>query len=154
MSVIGDIAPAGLPASEAIRTMLHTMVDQILEARSKEAAEHAGDLREVARAVYESRRARNKILPPGLLGEPAWDILLDLYGNDTGASGMSTKSVCLAADVPYSTAWRCLGALEADGLIERYSDSHDARRNLVRLTARGETAVRQCVGAAAGLRAA
>lgn len=150
MTVPGEIAPAGYPASDTIRSILHSMVDQILEARSREAAETCGDLREVARAVYDSRRARNKILPPGLLGEPAWDILLDLYGNDTG-QGASTKHVCLAADVPYSTAWRCLGALESDGLIVRYSDNLDARRHLVRLTSLGESAVRRCVGAVAGL---
>lgn len=150
MSVPGEVAPAGTPVSETIRSILHSMVDQVLAARNRAAAEGYGDLREVARAVYESRRARNKILPRGLLGEPAWDILLDLYGNQAG-QGASTKSVCLAADVPYSTAWRCLGALEADGLIERYGDRHDARRSLVRLTPQGEIAVRRCVGAAAGI---
>ncbi|MBC2669344.1 MarR family transcriptional regulator [Novosphingobium piscinae] len=151
MSLPGNNPQVGEPASDAIRTMLHAMVDQLLAERRRDQTEQAADLREVARAVYQTRRARNKILPRELLGEPAWDILLDLYGNDADQRGASTKRVCLAADVPYSTAWRCLAALEADGLVERFGDNLDARRQLVRLTERGEAAVRQCVGVAAGL---
>ena len=72
-------------------------------------------------------------------------MLLDLFANDPGRTGLSTKSVCAAADIPYTTAWRCLSPLTADGLVERAEDATDARRSLVRLTDRGEAALRLCL---------
>ncbi|MGM3253246.1 hypothetical protein ACS22W_25800, partial [Escherichia coli] len=34
---------------------------------------------ELARRTYADRRRRDKLFQPGLFGEPAWDILLDLF---------------------------------------------------------------------------
>lgn len=141
--------PAGSVGGDAIRSMLHTLVDQIFEERLRAIPAHRdeGDLRDQARAIYDRRRLRSRVLPKALLGEPAWDMLLDLYASAVGRQGLATKSVCLAADVPYSTAWRCLGMLEADGLIERFDDARDGRRSLVRLTDYGEAALSKCLGA-------
>lgn len=151
MPALGGIARAESAGREAMRSMLHSLVDQIFADRRRAvpAPCELPDLRRIARTIYSRRRLRSRMLPRTLLGEPAWDMLLDLFANDADRQGLSTKSVCLAADVPYSTAWRCLGTLVGDGLIERQDDVRDGRRSLVRLTDRGENAVRQCLGAMA-----
>ena len=144
--------PAESAGGEAIKSMLHTLVDQVFEERMQAVPapvqRDSSDLRGFAQAIYDRRRLRSRVLPRALLGEPAWDMLLDLFANDPVRTGLTTKSVCLAADVPYSTAWRCLGALEADGLIARFDDARDGRRSLVRLTDYGEAAVCKCLGTA------
>lgn len=151
MTAMGGVVPAGSAGGEALRSMLHSLVDQIFEERLRTVPgpRELPDLRWVARTIYDLRRLRSKILPRALLGEPAWDMLLDLFANDSQREGLTTKSVCVASDVPYSTAWRCLGTLEADGLIERLNDTRDGRRSLVRLTDYGDAAVRKCLHAAA-----
>jgi DNA-binding MarR family transcriptional regulator len=54
----------------------------------------------------------------------------ELMGGPIPTSG----NVCLAADVPISTALRKLQAMENAGLIERRRDSDDERRTIIRLT--------------------
>lgn len=147
MSALGSIDPAGDSGGDSIKALLHTLVERIgVQNGALASPPPVERARQVAEAVYAARRARSHFLPRALLGEPAWDMLLDLFASDPDLKGLSTKRVCLAADVPYSTAWRCLAALEADGLITRFDDRRDARRSLVALTPKGETMVRRCMG--------
>lgn len=91
----------------------------------------------IANRVWEERRARAAILPPHLLGEPGWDMLLDLFIAERAGRASVVKSVCLASGVPYSTAWRWLRALEREELVRFESDSKDLRRVVVRITQAG-----------------
>jgi DNA-binding MarR family transcriptional regulator len=91
-----------------------------------------------AQALYDMRRAREPFFGQNadLFGEPAWDILLDLFiGHERGAE-MCVSDACIGACVPPSTAIRWLAILEDRGLIERDADPFDARRRCVRLTRR------------------
>ena len=88
----------------------------------------------LAEEVYRDRRRRARHLPTRLLGEPAWDILLDLYVAAGRGHTVSVSNACLAAAAPASTALRWLNHLEAEGLVERLADKADARRHYVRLT--------------------
>ena len=72
-----------------------------------------------------------------LFGEPAWDILLDLYAAAVRGETVSVSNACRAADAPPSTALRWLRHLEDERLVERSADSTDARRHFVRLSKRG-----------------
>jgi DNA-binding MarR family transcriptional regulator len=90
-----------------------------------------------AAEVYRDRRRRARHLPSRLLGEPAWDILLDLYVADCRGHSVSVSNACLAADTPASTALRWLQHLQSEGLVERLADKNDARRHYVRLTGAG-----------------
>ena len=107
-----DAAPAALPAAGALLGLL-------------------------AEEVYRDRRRRARHLPTRLLGEPAWDILLDLYVAAGRGQAVSVSNACLAADAPASTALRWLHHLEDEGLVERLADQTDARRHYVRLTDAG-----------------
>jgi DNA-binding MarR family transcriptional regulator len=91
----------------------------------------------LAEEVYRDRRRRARHLPQRLLGEPAWDILLDLYAAAGRGEAVSVSNACLGADAPASTALRWLQHLESDGLVERLPDETDARRHYVRLTPPG-----------------
>ncbi len=90
-----------------------------------------------AQMLLRERRLRCEYLPQELFGEPAWDMLLDLYVAEKKNQLISTTSACLASNAPLSTALRWLKVLEEDGYIYRISDEQDARRTFVRITEKG-----------------
>lgn len=84
------------------------------------------------RQLIESRPAKT-----GLFGDPAWNILLDLF-----IAHMLGKCVCvtdtaLAGNVPVTTALRWLSSLERTSLVERRRDHTDRRRSFVFLSGSG-----------------
>ena len=90
-----------------------------------------------ARLVYRERRRRQQFFDNKLFGEPAWDILLDLYAAAENGRPVYVTDACVAADAPLTTALRWISVLENAGLIVREADKADARRILVRLSADG-----------------
>jgi hypothetical protein len=107
-----------------------------------------------AKAQYDTRRSRAMVLPAKLLGEAAWDMILDLFINQVAGKKVSISSACIAADVPSTTALRYIYILEADGLIKRTDDRYDQRRSFVELT--DDCFIRMCryLDNAEGVRAA
>ena len=91
----------------------------------------------LAEEVYRERRRRAQHFSQRLFGEPAWDILLDLYAAAVRGETVSVSNACRAADAPSSTALRWLQHLEDDRLVERTADPTDGRRHFVRLSKRG-----------------
>jgi DNA-binding MarR family transcriptional regulator len=91
-------------------------------------------LAEIAEVEYGTRRARNQYLGADLLGEPAWDILLDLLVQQGRGRRISVTSACLASGAPCSTALRWIAALEASGLVNRVAARHDKRVVFLELT--------------------
>lgn len=87
-----------------------------------------------ARRLIHARREREALLGRDLFGEPAWDMLLDLFAAHEEGRAMSVTSLCIAANVPSSTALRCIAAMEEDGKLIREADTHDRRRINVKLT--------------------
>ena len=85
------------------------------------------------RAVIAERRLRDEFLDPELFGEPAWDMLLDLYAARLEHTQVSVSSLCIAAAVPSTTALRWLRTLTMSGLVSRRSDPHDKRRVFIEL---------------------
>lgn len=91
------------------------------------------------------RRARNRFLPSVLVGEPAWDMLLELfckYPGDLTVSSLSDDS-----GVHPATGLRWIAALEAQGLVQRTRNSDDHHQLRVTLSASGREVVRNCVAA-------
>jgi hypothetical protein len=92
----------------------------------------------MARQAYATRRKRTAIFGnPELFGEPAWDILLDLYIAQSEGKPVSVSSACIGSASPPTTGLRWLGVLAEHGLVVREQDCDDQRRVLVRLTDRG-----------------
>ncbi|MFM5924587.1 MAG: MarR family transcriptional regulator [Novosphingobium sp.] len=99
----------------------------------------------IAKAIYRGRRARASHFPADLLGEPLWDILLDLYIEKAQARSVSITSACVASNVPPTTALRWLKVLEEGGWIFREDDVKDRRRSFLRLSEKAEIAVVRCL---------
>lgn len=87
-----------------------------------------------AQKILASRRARLSFLPREVFGEPAWDMLLDLFISSHEDRPISVSSACIASGVPATTALRWLSMMEEHGLIERTSDHADRRRVYVAIT--------------------
>lgn len=92
----------------------------------------------LARKAYALRRKRAAIFGnPDLFGEPAWDILLDLFIAHGQGKPVSVSSACIGSAAPATTGLRWLGVLADEGLILREPDPEDHRRVMVRLTPSG-----------------
>lgn len=98
-------------------------------------------LRVWAEAEFRGRQKRHEFIPGDLLGEPAWDILLDLYVRDARRKPASVSSLCEAAAACGTTALRSLDALEREGLVVRKSAVHQDDEQIVKLTDLGTQAV-------------
>lgn len=120
-----DQAPESSPAASPIGN-LETM---------RNGMSHASLVRE----TIALRRLREQVFPKQLFADPAWDMLLDLYGSYIAQHRVSVSSLCIAAEVPATTALRWIANLEEADLLTRARDPHDGRRVFVSLK---ETAVK------------
>jgi DNA-binding MarR family transcriptional regulator len=102
-------------------------------------------LSSAASEIYRMRRARDREMPDGVMGEPAWDILLALFAEEPAKLPVST--VCYGSGVPSTTALRWIGVLEAQGLLERTQHTRDARIVLLSLTDQGRLAMERSLNA-------
>jgi DNA-binding MarR family transcriptional regulator len=88
----------------------------------------------LAKSLYRERRIRDELLPCDLFAEPAWDMLLDLYGAHYRRAKVSVSSLCIAACVPGTTALRWIKTMEDAGLFTRQCDPIDKRRIFIWLS--------------------
>lgn len=91
--------------------------------------------RETAAELIKAGIARDRALFNFRLGDPVWNILLDLYVAERRGKRISTSSLGIAAAVPRSTAQRCIAALVREAKLVRYPDEGDARRYWIALSA-------------------
>jgi len=99
----------------------------------------------IATSIYRARRRRSEYFGDSLFGEPAWDMLLDLFVNKALGRRISTTSLCLAAEAPQATGLRYIDQLEAKGLLQRQTAPDDRRMTLVDLTQLGYRLMRRYV---------
>lgn len=90
-----------------------------------------------AENLYNLRRQREKFFDKSLFGEPAWDLLLDLFIQGERGKQVSISSACVGAAVPTTTALRWVTTLMTKGLLCRVIDDTDARRSILKLTREG-----------------
>lgn len=91
----------------------------------------------LAKARRASRRRllrRQLVGAVDLFGEPAWDMLIDLFIHEAQVKSVSTSSLCIASGLPMSSALRLLQRLCDADLVIREADRHDGRRNFIRLS--------------------
>jgi DNA-binding MarR family transcriptional regulator len=94
-----------------------------------------------AKAILRFRRERTKTIPADLFGEPAWEMLLELFCQFAGGAAVSLKSITIASGAPQTTALRQIDKLESEGLIKRRPSTTDGRVTLIELTKDGVLAV-------------
>ncbi len=129
--------PPGILSS--LRTLARAMLS-LIDAPDVDAPRTEGDRRmkgALAKSIYLERRRRDEFFSRDLFGEPAWDILLDLFAAGKVGELRSIKASCIAANVPEATALRYNGKLVDSRLAERLDDKTDGRRKFLRLTQSG-----------------
>ena len=87
----------------------------------------------VARYLLSSRRRRDLALTALEFGEPAWDILLELYLQHAEGRRISVSNLCDASVVSESTALRWIRTMVDVELLLREPDTVDRRRVFVSL---------------------
>jgi DNA-binding MarR family transcriptional regulator len=88
----------------------------------------------LAGQLIKERALRTRHIDHSLFGEPAWDMLLDLFHCAEEGREVSVSSLCIASCVPGTTALRYISWLEEQSLIVRHKDRQDGRRIFVVLT--------------------
>ena len=142
----------GLPPDK-LREMAFAMLDLAdgLEAANAAEAEEDGPARRprgfgpsidhlapllasIARIEYRARGSRAELFDEELFGEPAWDMLLDLFVQTVEGRKISVTSLCIASRVPSTTALRYINELEKRGMIVREKSQVDQRTSFLRLS--------------------
>lgn len=70
---------------------------------------------------------------PDLLGDPAWEMLVDLFIHERENRPLSITSFCTTPSIPLSSALRLCQKLCEAGVISRVPDLFDGRRSYLRL---------------------
>ena len=133
---ISSLQAQGLD-TQVIREQLYSALDlvgRIAQPPPASASEPSSLTERDVRHLFRERRARAEHLCSALFADPAWDILLDLFGAKLGQRRISVSAACAGAAVPATTALRWLTTLEQKGLVKRSPDPLDARRVFVELT--------------------
>lgn len=91
-------------------------------------------LLDLAKREYIQRGKRKNYFNDKFFGEPAWDIILDLFVTQGAGYRVSVTAACIASQVPPTTALRWLTILEDEGIIRRKPDASDRRRDWLELT--------------------
>jgi nucleotide-binding universal stress UspA family protein len=86
------------------------------------------------RRIIRERRVRERFFKEVRFGEPAWDIILDLTLAWFEGKSVAVSSLCIASGVPMSTAMRWINDMIEAGLINRWIDPVDGRRNLMQIS--------------------
>lgn len=69
------------------------------------------------------------------MGEPSWDMMLDLYVADREGRRVDVSGLCLASGIAPTTALRYVDLLVDDGHISRVGDEKDGRRAFIEMSA-------------------
>lgn len=90
---------------------------------------------ENARRIYQRRLYRRELIgSPKLFGEPAWEILIDLYIHSSQGKRIATSALCMGSSAPPTTALRRVNELCEAGIAVKIDDPDDGRRQFVELT--------------------
>lgn len=91
-------------------------------------------VRAVADLAARMRGRRIDCFPAELFGDPAWDILLSLAQAASEGRVTQASNIGVEASVPLSTSLRRIRDLEDHGLVRRWPDPKDKRREFVELS--------------------
>lgn len=87
----------------------------------------------LAKWLYWARNSRPD-MDVRMFGEPAWDMILDLYVHQAKGASTNITAACIGSNTPVSTAMRYVDLLCIEGWAEKIRDENDKRRSMVALT--------------------
>ncbi len=89
---------------------------------------------ENAKAAMRRRLLRQQLFgAPELFGDPAWEMLVDLFVHECERKRLSISALCVTSSIPMSSALRLAQRLCDAGLTRRVPDPIDGRRTFIRL---------------------
>jgi DNA-binding MarR family transcriptional regulator len=91
----------------------------------------------LATALREARRLRAVIFAGISLGNPNWDVMLDLFIQEMNGYRTSLDHLALTGDLPAPTVYDSVDQLDRLGLLERSPDRFDTRVYWLTLTPAG-----------------
>lgn len=91
----------------------------------------------LATALRDARRLRADIFPRVLLGNPNWDVMLDLFIQEMNGFRTSLDHLALTGDLPAPMVYDSVRELGRLGLIDRTPDRFDNRVSWLSLTVAG-----------------
>lgn len=94
------------------------------------------------REMLQNRRQRDRLFGKELFGEPAWDILLELYLAELEDRRLLVSKLGQDRGVAMTTALRWVDRLEAEGWLSRIPHPDGGRRVYAVLTPRTSLAMR------------
>lgn len=87
-----------------------------------------------AEALVRRRFLRQQLVgAPELFGDPAWEMLVDLFIHECKDKDLSISSLCVAVSIPMSSALRLAQKLCDAGILRRVADPIDGRRSIIKL---------------------
>lgn len=146
-SFLGTEQEALLNEVKSLQSRLERLCCASLDPGPVSAFEGSGTERRV-RNILRLRRRREAFFGSDLFGEPAWDMLLELYATELAGRRKSVSGLCSVSGVPSTTALRWIRMLENAGWIARMADPVDGRRSFLSLTAKARTAMEGFFGQA------
>ncbi len=94
----------------------------------------------VERTIF-TRQQRVKFFPAELFADPAWDMLIGIFLRELNQQRTTVSSLCVASQVPPTTALRWIRTISDRGMFTRRPDPVDGRRIFVELTDSALTAL-------------
>jgi len=91
--------------------------------------------------ILEARRRRREEFDPSMFGEPAWEMLLELFVRDSAGLSSTASQLKAVARVLPSTGSRWLQYLEQQALLARRGHPLDPSTEFVELTDKGRQAL-------------
>ncbi len=104
---------------------------------SRDAANLAFD----ANVIHLKLQKRREFMPKDLVGNPGWEILLQLFIQFAGGAGVSAASLSALLNMPAETVAQHIERIEAAGLLRRTAPTADECGGMVELTEKGVVAV-------------
>jgi DNA-binding MarR family transcriptional regulator len=113
---------------------LHDNSEEVGVMHKPLAPEESAKLLSQVQTAIKDRGRRSRHFSAELFGEPAWDILLELYAAELVQQRVPISQVTVQANIPPTTVLRWVKVLDAAGHIVRKPDPFDARRVFLSLT--------------------
>lgn len=136
------------PSAGEVRALAHQLLswaDQ-LSARGRFGPERGREMTEedrhdlilgLAVATREARRLRAETFAGVPLGNPRWEVMLDLFIQEMNGFRTSLDHLALTGETPAATVYESVDELARRGLLERTPDRFDSRVNWLTLTVAG-----------------
>lgn len=97
---------------------------------------------DLIRKLIRAEHSRSRVIGSKLLGDPAWNILLDLLLAAIEHRRVAVSSACIVAGVATTTALRLINRMVEDGVLVRVPDSNDGRRHFLAIDPTVENALK------------